>query len=45
MDLTGIGWECVEWIYVAQYRDQWQAVAHTVTNILDPEKVGNFVTS
>jgi len=24
MDLREIGWKCVDWIHLSQYRDQWQ---------------------
>jgi hypothetical protein len=33
MDLSEIGWEGVDWIHLAQDRDQWQAVVNTVTNL------------
>jgi hypothetical protein len=33
MDLMEIGWEVVDWIHVAQDRDQWQAVVKTVMNL------------
>jgi len=36
MDLTGIGWEGVDWMYLAQGRDQWQAVVNTVMNLRVP---------
>jgi len=45
MDLTGKGWEGVEWIRLAQGRDQWRAVVKTVRNLRVPEKAGNFLTS
>jgi hypothetical protein len=32
MDLMEIGWEAVDWIHVAQERDQWWAVINTVMN-------------
>jgi hypothetical protein len=34
MDLGEIAWEGVEWIHLAQDRDQWQAVVNTVMNCL-----------
>jgi hypothetical protein len=36
MDLRAIGWEGVDWIHMAQDRDQWQAVVNTVMNVLIP---------
>jgi hypothetical protein len=41
MDLREIGWECVAWIYVAQYGNT-AAVWNTVTNLRVP-KIGEFV--
>jgi hypothetical protein len=35
LDLRKIRWGGVDWIYLAQDRDQWLAVANTVINILD----------
>jgi hypothetical protein len=31
MDLRDIGWECVEWIHLAQDRDRWRALVNAVT--------------
>jgi hypothetical protein len=36
VDLREIGWDVVEWIDVAQDRDQWSAVLNTVMNFHDP---------
>jgi hypothetical protein len=33
MDLGEIVWECVEWIYLAQYRHWWRAVVNAVMNL------------
>jgi hypothetical protein len=33
MDLGEIGWECVEWIHLAQDRDRWRAVVNAVMNL------------
>jgi hypothetical protein len=27
------GWDCIEWIDLAQYRDQWRAIVNTVMNL------------
>jgi hypothetical protein len=32
MDLSEIRWEVVDWIHLAQDRDQWRAVVSTVVN-------------
>jgi hypothetical protein len=36
MDLRELGWEVVDWIHLAQDRDQWWAVLNTVMNLRDP---------
>jgi hypothetical protein len=33
MDLTEIGWEDVDWIHLAQKRDQGRALANMVMNL------------
>jgi hypothetical protein len=33
MDLREIGWGSVEWIQLAQDRDQWRAVVNTIMNL------------
>jgi hypothetical protein len=32
IDLGEMGWEDVDWIYLAQDRDQWRDLVDTVTN-------------
>jgi hypothetical protein len=44
MDLREIGREGVDWIHLAQDRDQWWAVVNMVINIRVPQKVGSFLT-
>jgi hypothetical protein len=34
MDLREIGWDSVDWIELAQDRDQWRALVNTVRNLL-----------
>jgi hypothetical protein len=34
MDLREVGWEIVDWIHLAQDRDQWLAVVNTVMNLV-----------
>jgi hypothetical protein len=36
IDLKEIGWEGMDWIDLAQDRDQWRALVNTVMNILVP---------
>jgi hypothetical protein len=36
IDLRGIGWDGVDWIKLAQDRDQWKALVITVMNLRVP---------
>jgi hypothetical protein len=36
MDLREIGWSGVDWIDLAQDRDQWNALLNMVINLRDP---------
>jgi hypothetical protein len=36
MDLRKIGWDDMDWIVLAQDRDQWRALVNTVMNLLVP---------
>jgi hypothetical protein len=36
MDLTEIGWDGVDWINMAQDREQWRALVNTVLNLRVP---------
>jgi hypothetical protein len=33
MDLQEVGWECVDWIDLAQNRDRWLVPVYTVMNL------------
>jgi hypothetical protein len=33
IDLRGIGWDDMDWIDLAQDRDQWRALVNTVMNV------------
>jgi len=33
MDLEEVGWEGVDWIHLAQDRDQWRDLVNTVMNL------------
>jgi hypothetical protein len=34
MDLKEAGWEVVDWMHLAQDRNQWHALVNTVMNLL-----------
>jgi hypothetical protein len=36
MDLRDTGWEDVDWIHVAQDRDQWHALVNMIINLQFP---------
>jgi hypothetical protein len=36
MDLREIGWDCGDWIDLAQNRDQWRALVNAVMNLQFP---------
>jgi hypothetical protein len=36
MELREIGWGGMDWIDLAQDRDQWRALVNTVMNLWDP---------
>jgi hypothetical protein len=36
IDLRDIGWDGVDWIDLAQDRDQWRALVNTVMNLRVP---------
>jgi hypothetical protein len=36
MDLRAIGWDVMDWIDLAQDRDQWKALVNTVMNLPVP---------
>jgi hypothetical protein len=33
MDLREIGWDSVDWIHLAQDRNQWRVLVYTVLNL------------
>jgi hypothetical protein len=44
MDLREIGWGGMDWINLAQNRDQWWALVKTVINRRGPKNVGNILS-
>jgi hypothetical protein len=36
MDLREIGWNCMDWIDLAQDRDQWRVLVNAVMNLWVP---------
>jgi hypothetical protein len=42
--LREIGWEGVDWMHLAQERDQWWALVNMVMNLQVPYKAENFLT-
>jgi hypothetical protein len=43
--LREAGWDDMDWIDLAQDRDQWRALVNTIMNILIPYNSGNFLSS
>jgi hypothetical protein len=44
MDLNETGFADVNWIHLAQDRDQWRAFLNTVKNLPITKNTGNFFT-
>jgi hypothetical protein len=45
MDLREIGWCGMDWIDLAQDREQWRALVNMVMNLQVPYNVGKFLSS
>jgi hypothetical protein len=45
IDLRGIGLDGMDWIDLAQDRDQWRALVITVMNLRVPLNAGKFLSS
>jgi hypothetical protein len=45
MDLREIGWGGMDWINLAQDRDQWRALVNTAMKFRVPLITGNFSSS
>jgi hypothetical protein len=44
MDLTDKEWGGMDWIDLAQDRNQWRALVNTVMNLRVPQNVGKFLS-
>jgi hypothetical protein len=44
MDLREIGHDVMEWIDLAEDRDQWRALVNTVMNFRLPQNAGNLLS-
>jgi hypothetical protein len=42
IDLREVGWDGVDWIDLAQDRDQWRSLVNTVMNLRVPEWLHNW---
>jgi hypothetical protein len=42
MDLREIGWDGIDWIDLAEDRDQWRALVNAVMNFRVPYNAGKF---
>jgi hypothetical protein len=45
IDLREIGWGDVDWIHLAQDRDQWRALVNSVMNLRVPQNIGKLLSS
>jgi hypothetical protein len=41
--LREVGWDCMDWIDVAQDKDQWKAIVNTVKKLHVPKDAGKFL--
>jgi hypothetical protein len=44
MDLREIGWDSMDWIDLAQDRDQWRTLVNTVMNLRVPQNSRMFLS-
>jgi hypothetical protein len=44
-DLGEVSWGAIDWIDLAEDRDQWRTLVNTVTNFRVPQNVGKFLSS
>jgi hypothetical protein len=44
-DFTETGWSSMDWIHLAQDRDQWQPLENTIRSLPVPENVEKFLSN
>jgi hypothetical protein len=44
MGLRDIGWDGLDWIDMAQDKDQWKALGNTLLNFRVPQNAGKFLS-
>jgi hypothetical protein len=44
IDLRKVGWDVMDWINLAQDRDQWRAPVNTIMNFRVPHNAGKFLS-
>jgi hypothetical protein len=44
-DLKEVVWENLDWIHLAQDREQWRVILNTVMNLRVPYRTGDFLAS
>jgi hypothetical protein len=44
MDVREVVWDGMEWIELAQVRDQWRVLVNTVMNLRVPKNSGKFLS-
>jgi hypothetical protein len=45
IDLRDTAWKVVNWMHLAEDRNQWRDVVNMVMNLRGPKKAGNFLIS
>jgi hypothetical protein len=44
MDIREVGWGCMDWIHLAQDRDQWKAIVNTAMSLRASENFVKFLS-
>jgi hypothetical protein len=45
IDLRDVEWDGMDWIHLAQDRDQWRALVNTMMKFRVPQNAGKFFSS